>query len=248
MRDRGFTLVELLIALLISVLIGSIVASAVPSARAAFERIPADLDLQQRGRSAVTLLSQELRAATHVVLSVPRADGTASELTVIVPFRSPSRGLLEFDQSTSTSAMRLAATPCPNFGDVCGFGPGTVATIAAADGAFDVFEVASSTPAERGIAADRALSRAYAAGSIVTEVDVHTYRLDRQPDGSQSLVRITAAGAVQPVVDFVSAIAFTIVADDRIVVSLTVQPPPGSVGHRLENRVFTTAVAMRNAS
>jgi len=52
--------------------------------------------------------------------------------------------------------------------------------------------------------ASRALGRAYPTGSALFAVSADTYFLDEQPDGSSTLVKETAAGAIQPVVDFVA--------------------------------------------
>ena len=54
------------------------------------------------------------------------------------------------------------------------------------------------------------LSRAYPEGAVLVEVDRFIFSLKEQPDGSYSLVRKTAAGAVQPLVDFVSGLAFDV--------------------------------------
>src|SRR5262245_38598259 len=62
-HEAGFTLLELLIALGLTLVVAGVVANAVPPARAAFDRVPADIDTQQRGRMAIDVLSQALRSA-----------------------------------------------------------------------------------------------------------------------------------------------------------------------------------------
>ena len=60
-RVRGFTLVELLIAMAITILIAGAIAGVAPQARAAFERVPADLEMQQRGRTAIDVKPVDVR-------------------------------------------------------------------------------------------------------------------------------------------------------------------------------------------
>ena len=47
----------------IMLLIAGALAGVVQPARAAFDRVPAELDLQQRGRTAIDVMSQALRSA-----------------------------------------------------------------------------------------------------------------------------------------------------------------------------------------
>ena len=245
--DGGFTLIEMLIAVAITLLIGGAVASAVPPARAAFDRVPAELEMQQRGRTAIALLSDELRAAARIAFARPEGSGTYSELTVVVPVVNGSQGVVFVDQAAPGAAMTLAAAPCPNLGDVCGFVAGSVAMIADSDGAFDVFIVSSANPATRQLTPNRMLSRAYAAGSTLTEVEEHTYGLDAQADGSYSLARVTAAGAVQPIIDFVSRVAFAL-EGNRARVEVAIHAPTTWLRRAVADRTFKTSIAVRNAS
>ena len=61
-RATGSRVIELLIAMTITLLIAGAVANVAPPARAAFDRVPAELDLHQRGRTAIDALSQALRS------------------------------------------------------------------------------------------------------------------------------------------------------------------------------------------
>jgi len=151
--------------------IAGALATIVEPARAAFDRVPAELDLQQRGRTAIEVLSQALRSAiNNVTLSDPGADGLFGTLTVTVPFSTP------------------------------------------------------------GIAPER-----------------YIFRLAAQPDGSYSLIRETSAGAIQPVIDFVSALSFSVSgAEVNVVVRL--QASTASLRRVITERVFRSSVRMRNAS
>ena len=196
-----------------------------PSARAAFEEAPATLDLQQRGRTAIDAMAASIRSAAATAAS-PELDAFGSVLPALIPLsprpgssptefeamyvvtRVPnaSQGLLARDQPGANGVLTLATgSGCPAIGEVCGFTPGAVAAIADGNGRFDVFTVASTNSALGEIAASVSFSSAYPAGSLVIEVDAHYFRLDDQGDGSRALVRETAGGATQPIVDHVAA-------------------------------------------
>lgn len=226
MNPRGFSLVELLIALTICAIVAATIGAVVPPARAAFERTPAELELQQRGRTAIDVIVQAIRGAGNdmivseelgplaavmpavIPLDVD-ASGTAfSKLKVIAARIHPAQGLLAAHQAGASGDLVLSSMRCPSVPVVCGFSVGTTAAVTDGSGRFDVFTVASAHSAAHRITPARPLSPPYAAGSIVVEVDVYTFQLNAQPDGTRSLVRITAAGAVQPIVDRVMSLRF----------------------------------------
>jgi Tfp pilus assembly protein PilW len=261
--EQGFTLVELLIAMGITLAISGAIAALAPTARTAFERVPADLEIQQRGRAALDILTQAVRAAGKdvaaanllgsmadlfpaITLSDPDESGTAyEELTAIVPVPDPAQGVLESDQASGSAPITLATAACPNVKDVCGFTAGVAAVVVDAAGHFDVFIVASTSAGARRLTPDRALSRPYSAGSVVVEIEQTTFRLDQQADESFSLMRVTAAGAVQPVVDYLSALSFAL-EGQQLAVGLTVQPQ-GIVEDAHASRHFRTSIRLRNA-
>ena len=153
--------------------------------------------------------------------------------------------------------MTLATAPCPNVKDVCGFTAGATAVVTDGDGHFDVFAVASTNAASRRLTPNRLLSQAYPAGSVLVEIEENTYSLAEQADGSYSLVRETAAGAVQPVVDFLSDLTFSVSGVDvpagftmlqQIDIALTVRPQTALLQRVLADRVFRTSIRLRNAS
>lgn len=219
----------------VTLLLAGALLSAVGPAREVFDRVPAELDLQQRARTALDHITQAIRlAGIDVALSEPDESGRSTELAAIVPIPAGALGHLEVDQGSADGALTLATTPCPNVKDVCGFIAGSLAMISDADGHDAVFVIASTQPGSRRLFPAAPMSEAYPAGSIVREVDRLTFRLEEQPDQSYSLVRETAAGAIQPIVDFVSGLSFTL-ADDHIVISIA-----------FADRVFASAVQWRN--
>jgi type II secretory pathway pseudopilin PulG len=260
---RGFTVIELLIALAIVMLLAGALAGVVAPARAVFDRVPAELDLQQRGRTAIDVISTALRSAGKTgtatneagalaiilpafALSDPDESGDAfSTLTVTTPAVNGAEGILAADQAGAFAALTLGITLCPNVREVCGFNPGTTAIITDGAGHHDLFEVASTEVGARMLTADRGFSQAYPAGSAVIEIDQHTFSLSAQPDGSLSLIRETAAGAIQPVVDGVASLVFH-ASGHQVDIAVTVQAATESLRRVLEDRVFRTSVHLRN--
>jgi prepilin-type N-terminal cleavage/methylation domain-containing protein len=270
----GFTIIELLIAMTITLLIAGALANLAQPARAAFDRVPAELDLQQRGRTAIDVISQALRSAGNnvaatallgslsdllptVSVAEPDASGAFTALTVIVPVTDAAQGVLSADQPGPAASITLAIGHCPDVTEVCGFTAGTTALIADGAGHYDVFSIAAANAGARRVTPASALSQSYPAGSVVVEVDQFTFSLALQPDGSYSLIRQTAAGATQPIVDFVGALSFDVTGRDapagffrleQVDVSIAVGPPAGLLPRPVLDRVFRTSIRLRNAS
>jgi hypothetical protein len=117
--------------------------------------------------------------------------------------------------------------------------------ISDADGNYDVFVVSSTNAGQRLVTPDHALSHAYSAGSVVCEVEDNTFGLDAQPDGTYSLTRVTAAGAVQPIVDFIAELTFA-VNEQQVDIALHVHAATQSQRSIIADRVFRTSIAVRN--
>ena len=87
--QRGFSLLELLVAMVVCVLLSGAVAGMMAPARAAFDRTPAALDLHQRGRAGLDLLTTVVRSAGA---NVGAADGLAAFpdlMPAVIPLPSP---------------------------------------------------------------------------------------------------------------------------------------------------------------
>ena len=229
---RGFSLLELLIATAISALFAAAVAAVVPSLQAYFEQAPGTIDLQQRARTAVDAIAHAVRAADEVMLlDQDSSHGSFRQLRSIAPKTNGAQGVVEEDQSGNGGELWLSTARCPNVPDLCGFVRGSIARIADGTGRSDIFTVGSIDAAARGLAPRRPFDQPYAADATVVEVDVYTFRLDPQPDGSFALVRETGSGAVQPIVDRVSEVTFERAVDAReINVTLTVQSHASRAG------------------
>ncbi|MGH9387117.1 MAG: PilW family protein [Vicinamibacterales bacterium] len=229
MSQRGLSVVELLIALAVSVLLVGALVSALAPARAAFEATPATLELQQRSRVGLEFLASAIRSAgahrsghpesaiggSAIPAVIPAisqgANESFSEVEVFSAVAGGAGGVLDLDQPAADRAITLApGGGCPRTPDVCGFTVGTVAAISDGHGRFDVFEVGSIDAVGMSLTSSRPLSAAYAAGARLFEVEVLRFSLGNQLDGSKSLVRTTAAGAAQPIVDGVTDLGFSL--------------------------------------
>jgi prepilin-type N-terminal cleavage/methylation domain-containing protein len=259
---QGFTVIELLIAMAIVVSITGLLAQVVEPGRAAFERVPAELDLQQRGRTAIDVITRAVRSAGADVIATGKLGAFAdilpavsltgpdqagqrfTALTVMAPVANGAQGTLETGQADAAASITFATAPCPNVKEVCGFNPGMTAVITDGAGHHDIFIVRSTVAGLRALAADRVFSRVYPPGSAVIEIERHTYALASQADGSLSLLRETAAGAGQPVVDFVAALSFH-AAGPSVDVAITVQAATQSLRRVVADRVFKTSIKWR---
>src|SRR5688500_13390724 len=128
---HGFSLVELLIAMSICVVISAGIAAVVPPARIAFERTPSELDLQQRGRTAVDTVAQAIRAAGSNVIVSEELGPLAGVVPAVIPFdldasgkrflrlmvfapRPHAQGILAQHQAGSHGDRVLSPTRCPD--------------------------------------------------------------------------------------------------------------------------------------
>lgn len=271
---RGFTVIELLVVLGIVMSIAGVVARMVPPARVAFDRVPAELELQQRGRTAIDVLSEAMRSSGRdvvanaglgqlsallpaVSVTNPTSENVFGSMTVIAPAVDGAQGIVAVDQASPGAPIVLSSGPCPNVSDVCGFVPGATVVIVGEDGIHDWFTVAATLAGARSLTPDRPLSRAYPAASVIVEVDSSTFRLAPQANGSTSLIRETAAGAIQPVVDFIADLAFEVQGEEvpagffrpsLVDVTVRVQAQTESTRRLVSDRVFKTSVRLRNAS
>jgi hypothetical protein len=191
-----------------------------------------------------------------VSLFEPDENGDYTALRVVAPPSDPAQGVLAAAQTGPAGGMVLNAELCPAVSDVCGFRPGSTALIVDGLGHHDVFQVVTTVPATRLLTPSRALSQSYPAASVVVEVDEFTFALSRQPDDSYSLIRQTAAGAIQPVADFVRGLAFRGAGQDapggffqyrEIEVTVSVEAQTRSLRRVIPDRVFHTSIKLRNA-
>ena len=265
----GFSLVELLVALTVCALLSGAIAAVAPQARAAIDSTPEVLDLQQRERTVADVLTRALRSAA--LLNATRDDGTPGAAVAAVELLEPDEdgerfhafrvlavvgqgiGVLDADQAGPSGSLRLQpGVNCPSFGEVCGFSKGAVAAVVAVDGRFDVFTVASISKLASSVSPSRALSGPYLAGSAVFAVSADTYYLDKQPDGSLTLARETAAGAVQPIVDNVPELSVEAWGPAAVIKRLDITVRVGARStnprRRIPDRIRRLSISLRNPS
>jgi len=269
MKTAGFSLVELLVALTVCALLSGAVAAMVPPARAAFESTPEAINLQQRERTVADVLARVLRSAALVY--AVREDGTAGVVVPAVALLEPDadgvrfralrvlsvvgngRGVLAVDQATSSSSVQLQSeVDCPSAGDVCGFSRTATAVVVDVRGRFNVFSITGTNQADNSLSPSSGFLAPYSAGSAVIEVASDTYRLEPEVDGSLTLVRQTAAGAVQPIVDNVSELSFEASRAAGLLKRLDITARLGArsaVPHRqVPDRTLRVSIALRNQS
>ena len=249
---RGFSLVELLVALVICSIISAAIGAMVPSSRAAFEQAPAALELQQRGRTALDAIAQAVRSAGIIdavpplLLSGPDPSGERfTRLLAIARTLHAAEGTLGADQQGPSGDLVLSESSCPAVPDVCGFLRGASVVIADGAGRFDVFTVAATNHGSNSVSSSMSFDEPYPSGSLVVEVEAHTFRLDAQPDGSKTLVRETAAGAIQPIVDHVAGLSFH-ASGGPLEMNLILHAVPSAASARIADRAFRGEVFLRN--
>lgn len=265
----GFSLVELLVALTVCALLSGAIAAVVPPARTAFAATPAAMDVQQRERTVADVLARALRSAAWihavrddgsagavvpaVVLLEPEAGDTRFHAVRVLAIAGGGRGVLAADQAGSSGALRLQPdVDCPSAGDVCGFAKGATAVIVDVSGRFTVFAIAATNKAARSLSPSSGFATSYSAGSAVIEVGSDTYRLELEADGSSTLVRQTAAGAVQPIVDNVSELVIEASRQSgrlkRVDFTARLGARSTGPGRRVPDRTLQLSIALRNPS
>src|SRR5688572_6649743 len=86
--SHGFTIIELVISLAIVTLLAGALAALAQPAREVFDRVPAELELQQRGRTAIDVISNAVRSAGR---NVPATNelGSFADMLPSVAFSDP---------------------------------------------------------------------------------------------------------------------------------------------------------------
>ena len=268
-HSPGFSLVELLVALTVCALLSGAIAAVAPQARAAFDATPEALDLLQRERTVVDVLTRALRSAA--LLTAARDDGTAGAAAPAVEllerdedgarfhaFRvlavvGQGRGVLDADQGGPSGSLRLQpGVNCPSSGEVCGFSKGAVAALVDVDGRVDVLTIVATSKGANSVSPSRPLSRAYPRQSAMFAVSADSYYLEEQADGSLTLARETAAGAVQPIVDNVPELSIEPWRPAGVIKRLDLAVRLGARStnprRRVPDRVRHLSISLRNPS
>lgn len=231
MRARGFTVIELLISTAIVLAMMGVALVVVSQARDALDRDGMGVETAQRLRAGLDVLRHDLQAAGAGPDVDPRGQELAASLPAIEPLQAAAGDEKRFlslrvisapapaaqgrlaEAFTGGALLVLAPPPdCPA-ATACGFREGMAVALYDGSGTFDLVDVRGVDPASPALTIEPALSRGYAAGTRVTEVDVSTFALEVDADGAGRLTRRTAAGAAQPIVDAVVAFSAEVFGD-----------------------------------
>lgn len=244
LREGGFTLIEVLVAsAVVIVVIGAVAALAAP-ARRAFDRGLGTAELVARGRTAVAAVIADVRDAGTGVVVGPTDVALADVIAVAAPL-SPSsvsliratgpQGVLRSAADAGARAITLdTAKACTEQDATCGMRVGQTAVIFdRGKGESIAIDGVTSDPATLHLAAP--LLSAFDPGAAVAVVERTTLTLR-----DRLLVRVTAAGAEQPIADHIAAFSVTLAAN-RLDLLLRIEPLD-SLNTRFELR---TSVGLR---
>lgn len=224
-QERGATLVELLVALTLLGLAMSVVAALTIPVLAAFEAEPAAADAQQRARSALQVLIDDVQRAGSGFLQDtdagpglglpalwpeavrPGAWAVAPRANTLTAWHAPRAAA----HGTTRAAMAAGAAVvpltrpafCAALTPTCGFAAGDDVVLFLPHGRFAVATIAQvDAPLDLRLTAP--LAEAWPAGAAVAAVTAHTYELRADPaTGLSQIVRRLGNGPPTPVVDFV---------------------------------------------
>lgn len=232
-RDaRGYTIIELMIATGIMVVVTGAIFSMMNPAQGTFRVQPEVSDVQQRMRVSADTLYKDLIMAGAGPYQGATVGGLINYFSPILPRRSGQVNADNYDvykddtitltfvpntySQTTISAQMPAGSAemkvnnqpnCPQGQELCGFTAGMEVLLFDANGNFDVLTI-TKVQDQAGHLQHRGqgLSTTYGAGTAVTQVQSHTYWLDRT---TSQLKHYDGYQTDLPVVDNVVDLKFT---------------------------------------
>lgn len=224
--EGGVTLVELLVAVTLFSLALATIAVLATAVMAGFEADPAAADQQQRVRSGINALIDDVQRAGSGFVQAPD-DGPGSGLPSLLPAavssgpwvvravphalttvqgrRGAAHATLRALAATGDVWLRLSRPAyCPAASVSCGFAAGDDVLIFDAHGRFAIAAIRQVVlPLELELTGP--LAESWRAGASVSSIVAHAYGLRPDPvTGLGQLVRSLAAGPASPVIDFVT--------------------------------------------
>jgi hypothetical protein len=218
----------------IMVVVSGALVSLVAAAHSMARMQPEAADLQQRARIGLQVLGSELTMAGAGVDRGPLAGPLAQFFPPIEPSADAGITIWYASGRDAQAALALPLAPgettafitddahCPASDPGCGFAAGSTALVFDAHGCRDFVRVDTVSTAALQIRAG-ARGCAYAAGAVIAQGEVRTYRVDA---GSRQLLRRDeATGGSVPVLDNVTAMAIEYLDGGRRVrVTLRLSP------------------------
>lgn len=233
MSARGFSLIELLVACAMLATIGGALALMAAPLGDMVDRSLAVADLEGARRGGIEALVADLREAGSAPGNAPAVPGLwqfaepvrllrsletnepanpASAVRVLRVPHPAAQAVLRTPAEPGDTVLRLdTVTRCSTGSPVCGFRPGLAAVVYDSAG---LAEVAVVAVGDAQIQISAALRDRLTTGAVVAQTVTTTYGTRLAADGSRRLVRLTAGGAEQPVVDNVVGFAVTADSDD----------------------------------
>lgn len=219
MNARGFSLVELMIATLVLLAVSGAAAALTVSMRDTFERTLTAGDAVTRNRSALEMLTTDLRQAgtgladvdavaiPHESLGQQGPSAPFTALSVRRVAQHAASGILRQAIAAGAGSLQLEdSVACAGIDRSCGFTAGTAAAIYDHSRLENV-QVTAVIESDSRLILTRPISTSFAAGASVVAVGTTTYGL-READNVLRLVRITSGGAEQTVIDHVVHLEF----------------------------------------
>ncbi len=216
------SLVEVLVSMALTLVLSGTVLSLVTAGQTLARTEPERIDLQQRARIARQAIASELRDAgaglergglagplnRRFPAVVPSADGG---ITIWRTTSRDAQGMTAITVVPGATIVALQdAAQCPAGAGACGFAAGSTAIAFTPAGCRAALRIAAVSANAVQLASPLA-GCTLVPGSAIAEGDVRTYRVD--PAAQQLIRRDEATGSSSPLLDGVSALTVSYLAD-----------------------------------
>jgi prepilin-type N-terminal cleavage/methylation domain-containing protein len=255
MRERGVSLVELLVAMAVSLAVAAAVAALIDPAGGTFAAQSEATDVHQRMRVAAATLRDELASAGAGVTRGLRRGPLNGFFAPVLPYRLDEEPVVvdggavtivyvpdTSAQAATAHAIRAASTTvllqyepgCPPADAACGFVRNEPVIVYDDAGGFSLYTVTSTAGASLQLRHERPdAPYVFAAGSTIASVVARTYVLRDDPSSGVSQLARVEGGRIAPVVDHVVGLAFEYAgapAPPRVIASTPEERLPTTYG------------------
>jgi len=237
-EEKGYSLIEMMISMLIMITVTGAIFSMVNPSQGTFRAQPEVSDMQQRMRVGVDVLQKDLLMAgagtyqganigslsNYFAPIIPRRTGKttpdaynvaeADRITLTYVPNTASQTTLSASMPNESAELKVnAQTNCPQGQQLCGFKEGMQLAIFDGTAHFETFTV-TQVQDNAGHLQHRGqqFSKEYGIGSQVTQVQTHTYWLDRT---ANQLRDYDGIATDTPVVDNVVGLNFEYFGDPK---------------------------------